>query len=409
LFAAPAFALNVQHLRPSTGATKGFQVHTSDTIEQGQFGFGLIMNYGQHLLRIRPNAPIPDQQILDEIIMADFLIDVALFDWWNVHIDVPLSLYHNVQPTVVSTADEGGGALGDISVRFKFQIFDAEKTSSGLGLALVPEIHFPTGQDSVFIGDDGFTGSITAVGDWQIHSNRLYLNAGYRMRNREVIGNNLLVVDEEITYGAGFQRPLVKDWDLDMIVEAHGFATLADNPRDQHRYPLELLFLGQKRWREDKSIVMTFGGGWGATEGYGTPNFRVILGLAYVHPVTEQVVVVREKIEITEKIHFEFDKAVIRPESYPVLDHVADVIKREPDINKVQVEGHTDAVGSDAYNQSLSERRSQAVVEYLVSKGTPRDHLVAKGFGESNPIASNDTAKGRATNRRTEFIIVERR
>ena len=83
-------------------------------------------------------------------------------------------------------------------------------------------------------------------------------------------------------------------------------------------------------------------------------------------------------------------------------------MQQNPDILKVQVEGHTDSVGTDAYNDGLSQRRSQAVVEYLVSKGIARDRLAAVGLGESKPIASNDTAKGRAMNRRTEFVIVDR-
>jgi len=267
LCASTAMALNVQHFRPSTGGTKGYQVHTSDTLEQGQFAIGLVTNYAQHLLRIRPNTPgVPDQQILDEVVMVDFLIDVGLWDWLNLELDIPMTAYHNVQSTIVSTPDEGGGALGDIGARFKVQIFDAEETNTGWGLAFVAEIHLPTGQDSIFIGDDNVSGSFTGVGDWQIKSNRIYLNAGYRFRPREVIGTNLLIVDDEITFGAGFQRPIVKDWDLDMIIEAHSFVTLASNPRDEHRVPTELLFLAQKKWLASKSLVTTFGAGWG---GYG--------------------------------------------------------------------------------------------------------------------------------------------
>ena len=87
---------------------------------------------------------------------------------------------------------------------------------------------------------------------------------------------------------------------------------------------------------------------------------------------------------------------------------MVDVLQRNPDILKVQVEGHTDAVGSDAYNQRLSERRSKSVVEYLASHGVSRSRLVAKGLGESNPVDTNDTALGRARNRRTEFTILDR-
>jgi outer membrane protein OmpA-like peptidoglycan-associated protein len=92
--------------------------------------------------------------------------------------------------------------------------------------------------------------------------------------------------------------------------------------------------------------------------------------------------------------------------SFPLLNNVADVIKSHPDITKVQVEGHTDSRGNDDANQSLSERRAQSVVKYLISRGVAAERLTAVGFGESKPIADNNTNAGRSTNRRVEFVII---
>jgi len=121
-----------------------------------------------------------------------------------------------------------------------------------------------------------------------------------------------------------------------------------------------------------------------------------------------KVVVRKQSIQLKEKIHFEFGKAKIQRRSYPLLDQVAATLKAHPEIKKLRIEGHTDSRGSAAYNQRLSQRRAQAVVNYLVRRNIARDRLVAKGFGESRPIASNKTAKGRAQNRRVEMIILER-
>jgi outer membrane protein OmpA-like peptidoglycan-associated protein len=71
----------------------------------------------------------------------------------------------------------------------------------------------------------------------------------------------------------------------------------------------------------------------------------------------------------------------------------------------VIVEGHTDSTGSDAYNQALSQRRADAVLNYLVRKGVPANRLTARGFGKSSPVASNDTREGRALNRRVELEV----
>ena len=89
-----------------------------------------------------------------------------------------------------------------------------------------------------------------------------------------------------------------------------------------------------------------------------------------------------------------------------MLDEAARILMDHPDL-RVSVEGHTDAMGSDAYNQALSERRAQAVKRYLVSAGVDASRLETMGYGESQPVASNDTEDGRAMNRRVELNVLE--
>lgn len=98
-------------------------------------------------------------------------------------------------------------------------------------------------------------------------------------------------------------------------------------------------------------------------------------------------------------INFDFDKANIKPEAEGVLDAAAEVLKENPDV-RVRVGGHTDSVGTDEYNQGLSERRAKAVRDYLASHGVDGSRLTAVGYGESQPVADNGTADGRAQNRR---------
>lgn len=113
------------------------------------------------------------------------------------------------------------------------------------------------------------------------------------------------------------------------------------------------------------------------------------------------------KIEIREKIQFEYNKATIKEASFDLLDEITQVIKDNPHIKKVSIEGHTDSDGSDDYNLKLSDGRSKAVLDYLVKHGIDKGRLTAKGFGESKPLVSNDTDSGKATNRRVEFNIIE--
>ena len=108
-------------------------------------------------------------------------------------------------------------------------------------------------------------------------------------------------------------------------------------------------------------------------------------------------------------VNFDYDKSNIKSQFVPILDEAAQTLKDNPDIN-VSVEGHTDSIGSDEYNQRLSERRAQAVKQYLVSKGIASSRLSTAGQGEQESISSNtrdgrDNPEGRAMNRRAELKI----
>ncbi len=121
----------------------------------------------------------------------------------------------------------------------------------------------------------------------------------------------------------------------------------------------------------------------------------------------EEVVLESERIRINNQILFEFGSDRIDPRSFKLLDEVATVLTKNPDVGPVLIEGHTDNVGSREANQSLSKRRAGAVVKYLVTKGISAKRLRSEGYGFDKPIATNDTPLGRAKNRRTDFKLVE--
>ncbi|HYO67609.1 MAG TPA: OmpA family protein, partial [Archangium sp.] len=120
----------------------------------------------------------------------------------------------------------------------------------------------------------------------------------------------------------------------------------------------------------------------------------------------QMVAIQKGKLEIKEQVFFATGKAVIQPRSFKMLDQVARVLQQHPEVDKMVIEGHTDNRGNAEANRKLSLARAEAVKVYLVSKGVEPSRLEAKGFGPDQPIASNKTDKGRAANRRVEFIIV---
>jgi OOP family OmpA-OmpF porin len=106
-------------------------------------------------------------------------------------------------------------------------------------------------------------------------------------------------------------------------------------------------------------------------------------------------------------VNFEFDRARLTEGSYPILYGAVQYLNNRPDLN-IEIQGHTDYIGSDSYNQDLSERRATTVRDYLVAKGIDSSRLTIKGYGESVPIADNTTAEGRALNRRIEFKVTNK-
>ncbi|MBL0194604.1 MAG: OmpA family protein [Myxococcales bacterium] len=107
-------------------------------------------------------------------------------------------------------------------------------------------------------------------------------------------------------------------------------------------------------------------------------------------------------------MQFELNSAVIKPESFPLLNEVAEVIKKNPQIKKLAVEGHASADGDAKLNEKLSDDRAKSVRQYLIDKGGIKgEMLTAKGYGELKPIADNKTPEGKEKNRRVEFTILD--
>lgn len=113
-----------------------------------------------------------------------------------------------------------------------------------------------------------------------------------------------------------------------------------------------------------------------------------------------------EKSFTLSDLHFDTGRSTIKPESFSVLDELVKFLELKPNLN-IEVGGHTDSDGSDAENLILSLARAEAVKTYLIKKGIQKSRLTAKGYGETKPIADNNTARGKALNRRTEITVLE--
>jgi OmpA-OmpF porin, OOP family len=124
-------------------------------------------------------------------------------------------------------------------------------------------------------------------------------------------------------------------------------------------------------------------------------------------PAPPRVVLTASSVAIGEKVQFATGSAEILPVSHGLLDEVAKVLTDNPQIELLQVEGHTDSTGTAALNRRLSQQRAESVMKYLASRGVAAGRMQAKGFGPDKPIADNTSDDGRDKNRRVEFNILK--
>jgi OmpA-OmpF porin, OOP family len=145
-------------------------------------------------------------------------------------------------------------------------------------------------------------------------------------------------------------------------------------------------------------------------EGYLNLTDSVAITDEELTPVTKDLYLQPIEVGVTvrlKNIYFDFDKTTLKKESFVELDKVVAFLNENPSV-EIEIAGHTDAKGSDQYNLNLSQGRSQSVVDYIVSKGIDRSRMTAHGYGESNPIDTNDTTEGQANNRRVEFTVLKK-
>jgi len=124
-------------------------------------------------------------------------------------------------------------------------------------------------------------------------------------------------------------------------------------------------------------------------------------------PTQPNVVVAGKEIKLKKQVHFQHDSAEILPDSQSIIEELADLMSKRPDIKNVEVQGHTDDTGAAAYNLRLSQSRAQAVVDAIASHGVDASRMTAKGYGQEKPLVPNTTEPNRAKNRRVQVMITE--
>ncbi|HWV39449.1 MAG TPA: OmpA family protein [Vulgatibacter sp.] len=363
----------------------------------------------------------------------------------------------------------GRAGLGDARILGRLRLVSEARAPVGVAIAL--EARLPTGRDDAFLGERGLVlAPRAAIERTFAGALRLAFEGGYRLRTEAGQYLNLYVGDE-LTFALAGSLPLAPRWTAyaELLAATPARAPFTRRSADALKTPLEALAGVRTELGRGFDALAGAGTGIAAESGFGRESWRLFAAIAYAQegrPVVpgdpdgdglagsddrcpldpgpaeldgcpdrdddgipdvedacpdepgpavrdgcpaEDPLVVYEggAISLRGAINFDTDEAEVKEDSFEILDQVAATLLANPKVRRVRIEGHTDSVGSAAYNRTLSQRRAAAVLRYLVTKGVARDRLEAKGFGPDRPVTTNATPLGRAKNRRVEFIVVE--
>jgi len=407
---AHATSFSTNFFKPVVDDSDYFTVYNSSTNKRNHYHLGFYVDYAYHPYEV--GNPSFDRQtgITDNLITGNFLGSFGLFDWLSVGGRIPIYLYNNINAPILSRPSEANFNLGDLELNFKLRLIDAK--THKYGLAFLPYMVFPTANDpsSDFVGNGTMAGGGKFIFDFQPSEKfSLAFNVGYEARGNfiDISGQK---IDDHLTMGLGVAYNVMRN-KLKIIGETQMETVVSDF---FHRRTTPAEARVGVRYAINRSMDINAGGGLGYTNGISSPDFRVFTGFTYTRRPIAKVTLkeappdefqIGDELTLQDKIYFDFDKAKIRDISKPTLDKVAALLKAHPELTKLRVEGHTCNLGTDAYNLRLSQRRANAVVDYLVSQGVDRSRLRAVGYGEAKPLVPNTDEPHREQNRRVQIFI----
>ncbi|QRK11261.1 OmpA family protein [Archangium violaceum] len=438
-------AIDVQRYKPGPGATDILGVHGARV--EGHLGWhlGASLDYASNplgFLDVRQDDFV--YQVVAHQVTVDLMGSLSLWNRFELGVALPITYQSSERGAAITPAfAEGvsGAGVGDLRLVPKAHLYSRGALHLGLALPVL----LPTAGGQGFRGGAGVAVRPQVVGEWAPASGvRVVANLGAQVRDELRLFN--LRAGTELSLSVGARVPVGER--LAVQAQVAGALGLA---RGSTEAPLEVLASVQYRVRD--GLLAHVGGGPGLTRGYGTPGFRLFAGIDWTQPGErarlsrplpppaplamtpapvaplapssrpEDLLVTKVQNDcrdvagskarlgstsiVVDEVYFDTAKDVILLESFDTLKQVAAVLKAHPEIHLLRVEGHTDDQGDDASNRDLSQRRADNVRAFLINEGIAANRLESVGYGETRPVDTNKTAKGRENNRRVEFNILK--
>lgn len=439
---ANVVGVDAQNFNPTTSGLDFVTVHSSKTLAPGIFNFGMFFNYAANTLPYYEDVAQQKFKPVDTLLSMDLNMGIGLMNNWDIGISLPQVLNQNLDEN--STQFRGffeQTGINEIRINSKYRIWDGISQ----GLAVIGSVNWFLIEDYPFTGTDpGPTYNVEVAYDNTINKFKWGVNVGYRFRNEgdPVPGIPVVPFGDQIIASLATSY-YFENYDFKIIGEIFSsFPAQEDNIQktstDRELSSAEALLGG--KWDLPYDIAAHFGVGTELFNGTSSPDWRVYAGMNWTFgpifssqeatPQSEYFIEQEEVYEeksftyidepkafteapkpeetfLAKNILFEFNGSGVNPQFHQYLEKLAQYVMRDGGFTELVIIGHTDSVGSDAYNMDLSVKRAAAVKDVIVQylPEDQRGKVRFEGEGERSPIASNSNYQGRALNRRVEFFI----
>lgn len=426
----PSFAnVNGSHLQnfnPTTNGLDFVTVQSSQTLLQSHFNFGLYFDEATNSLPFFKAAGVASNQKFsepnDKLLSGHFNLGFGLLENWEVGLSLPVVLAQDIgNSTSLGSYDDTG--LTEFRINTKYSPWRAQD----MGTALIASVNFNRINNNPFSGSDpGASFNLEAVYDYKIAPQILWaLNLGYRIADpgSPIADTDVTPLGDQLLYSTAISYEHLP-WNTFFIAEVFGsdFTESASLPTDRKLNNLELVLAARKSFF--KNIAFTGGIGTELYHGFASPDLRLFLGANWlVGPIQAAappppVLVSVPKVEtvydeapsetiILSSINFDTNKSQMTAASRDSMNGpLQSLLKNKESLRLIIVDGHTDNVGTDSFNKTLSEKRAKAVRDVLIKElNLAENQVQARGFGESQPVSTNETEEGKRKNRRVELKI----
>ena len=424
---ANVVGVDAQNFNPTSNGIDFVTVQSSETLEPGILNLGLFFNYAINTL---PNYQNTTTQTRDEpkdqLVSMDTSIGLGLTKNWDIGFTVPQVVWQDVDEnsTVFRGQFENTGVT-EYRINTKYRFFgDADG-----GLATILTMNYYAIENYPFTGiDPGPTFNFELAYDFTIDNFNIGTNVGYRLRNpgTPVAGVPVEPWPNEFLISVAGSY-LVSSIDTKFIAEIFSGIPTEDVQFTSDRELSSAEMIIGAKWDVTNDVAFHLGGGTELYHGSASPDWRVYTGINWaIGPLfgtqyetyTEPEVVFIEDLDFQKKsngdevfiakdVLFEFNSARVTPEFRATLKKLARYLTDGEGFETLLITGHTDSVGSVAYNDRLSLKRARSVRQELLAYLSPDEHdkITAQGRGERDPIADNGNYQGRALNRRVEFNL----